>query len=236
MIAAMNRIMPFFLACAAAAAPAAAAERRFTVTDFDRVQVEGPFEVVLVTGKAPSAVAIADSQAALDRLSVDVQGRTLRVRANASAWGGYPGKSAGSARLTLSTHDVSAVTVAGSAVLDVNRVRAMRFDAALSGTGRLGIGSVDVDTLMVGLIGSGTIAVAGKAKALRATVQGAGNFEASGLVVEDLDLNAATTGTVAVTARRTAKVTSQGAGEVHVLGKPACTIHQRGPGPVACGE
>lgn len=233
----MNRIMPLFLACAAvAAAPASAAERRFTVTEFDRVQVEGPFEVVLVTGKAPSAVATGDSQAALDRVSVDVQGRTLRVRANASAWGGYPGKSAGSARLTLSTHDVRAVTVAGSGMLDVDRVRAMRFDAALSGTGRLGIASVESDTLMVGLIGSGTIAMAGKAKALRATVQGSGNFEAPGLVVEDLDLNAATTGTIAVTARRTAKVTSHGVGEVQVLGNPACTVQQRGPGPVACGD
>ena len=228
--------MPFLFACAALAAPAAAAERRFTVTDFDRVQVEGPFEVVLVTGKAPSAVATGDSQAALDRLSVDVQARTLRVRANVSAWGGYPGKSVGSARLTLSTHDVRAVTVAGSGMLDVDRVRAMRFDAALSGTGRLGIASVESDTLMVGLIGSGTIAMAGKAKALRATVPGAGNFEASGLVVEDLDLNAATAGTIAVTARRTAKVTSHGAGKIQVLGNPACTVAQRGSGPVACGE
>lgn len=228
--------MPFLFACAALAAPAAAAERRFTVTDFDRVQVEGPFEVVLVTGKAPSAIATGDSQAALDRVSVDVQGRTLRVRANASAWGGYPGKGAGTARVALSTHDLRAVTVAGAGLLDVDRVRAMRFDAALSGTGRLGIGSVESDNLVVGLLGSGTIALAGKAKMLRATVQGAGNLEAEGLVVEDLDLSAATAGIAAVTARRTAKITSHGAGELRISGKPACTVSQRGPGPVACGD
>ena len=42
---AMIRIMLALFALAACAAPAAAAERRYSVTDFDRVQVDGPYQV-----------------------------------------------------------------------------------------------------------------------------------------------------------------------------------------------
>ncbi|HMC91878.1 MAG TPA: DUF2807 domain-containing protein, partial [Allosphingosinicella sp.] len=55
-----------------AAAPAAAAERSYPVTDFDRIQVEGPYEVTLVTGGASTARG-SGSQAALERVTVEVQ-------------------------------------------------------------------------------------------------------------------------------------------------------------------
>src|SRR5438128_1161935 len=92
MIFAMG-IMPLLLALAAAA-PATAAERRYTITDFDRVEVDGPFQVSLTTGLASGARAVG-SQGAIDRLSVEVQGRTLRIRVNRSSWGGYPGDATG---------------------------------------------------------------------------------------------------------------------------------------------
>ena len=53
----MNRIMLAALAITVAA-PAQAAERRYTVTDFDRVRVDGPFVVTLATGwrRHPTAI------------------------------------------------------------------------------------------------------------------------------------------------------------------------------------
>jgi hypothetical protein len=96
MIRSMNRIIPPLLVALAAlaAAPAAAAERTYSVTDFDRIQVEGPFEVVLATGLS-SKVRASGSTEALDRLSIGVEGGTLRIRVNRSAWGGAPGAAAG---------------------------------------------------------------------------------------------------------------------------------------------
>lgn len=96
MIARMKRILPA-LALAALAAAAPAAERRHTVTDFDRVHVEGPFEVTLATGR-PSSAVVSGSPAAIERVSIEVQGRVLRIRPNRSAWGGYPGEGAGPVR------------------------------------------------------------------------------------------------------------------------------------------
>src|SRR5687768_12032998 len=100
----MTRILPFALLALAAAAPAGGAERSYSVTDFDRVQVDGPYRVSLRTGLTSGARA-EGSQEALDRISVDVQGGTLRVRRNRSAWGGYPGEGIGSVTLTLTTRD-----------------------------------------------------------------------------------------------------------------------------------
>src|SRR5947199_206515 len=78
----MNPIHPAFataaLGAALAAAPADAAERAYPVADFDRIQIEGPFEVTLATGLS-SRVRATGSAEALDRVSVGLDGKALRV-------------------------------------------------------------------------------------------------------------------------------------------------------------
>ena len=230
----MTRIMiAAFLALSAASA--SAAERRYTVTDFDRIQVDGPFQVALTTGRASSAMA-SGSNAAIERVSIDVQGRTLRVRTNRSAWGGYPGEGTGPVRILLSTNGLRAASLAGSGRLSIDKARAMRFDASVSGSGRIDVGVIEADTLVVALLGSGKIMVGGKAKSLRATIQGAGDLDAEALSVEDAQINASTSGLIAVAVRRSATVTSSGQGDTKIIGSPACTVKSSGSGQVLCGK
>jgi hypothetical protein len=229
------KTMPFLFAFAALAAPAAAAERRYSVTDFDRVQVDGPYEVTLTTGTASHATAVGD-QAAIDRVAIDVQGRTLRVRPNPSAWGGYPGARTGTARIVLSTRDLRGATVIGAGSLAIDRARGLRFDLSLSGSGSLSVGSADADTMIVASLGSGAIRVGGKAKLLRLTVEGSGDFDGRGLVAEDAQVAAGTSGAVVVGAARTAKVTARGRGTVDILGTPSCTLSGPAAPMVQCGK
>ncbi|HEY0148248.1 MAG TPA: head GIN domain-containing protein [Allosphingosinicella sp.] len=230
------KIMHFLaLLGAFAATPAAAAERRFSVSDFDRVQIDGPFEVSLATGGSSNAVAVGD-QRALERVDIDVQGRTLRIRASRSAWGGYPGNRAGSVRIMLSTRDLRAATLIGAGSLAVDRARGLRVELSVSGSGSLTMGSVETDNLVLGLVGSGTMTVGGTAKQLRATVDGAGSFDGSQLIADDLQLVAGTSGQVVVGARRIAKVTAHGRGEVDILGTPACTLRGPAASQVRCGR
>jgi hypothetical protein len=227
--------MPFFLALAALAPPAAAAERRYSVTDFDRVQVDGPFEVTLATGASSQAMAVGD-QPAIDRVTVEVQGRTLRVRPNVSAWGGYPGAQKGSVRIVLSTRDLRGAAVIGAGSLLIDRARGLRFDLSLSGSGSLSVGSADADTLIVSSVGSGAIRVAGKAKQLRLAAEGSGNFDGRRLVAEDAQIVAGTSGAIIVGAARTAKVAARGLGPVEILGSPACTLSGQAAAMVSCGK
>ncbi len=231
----MFRIMPAFLLLAAFAVPASAAERRYSVTDFDRVQIDGPFQVKVSTGKAPSALA-AGSTGAIDRVSIEVQGRTLRVRPNRSAWGGYPGEAESALTILVSTHELRGASVTGSGTIDIDKAKTLRFDAAVSGSGRVGVGAVDAEAVTLGLLGAGQIAIGGKAKSLRATIQGSGDLLAEGLIVDDARLNADTSGTVDIGIRRTADITATGPGDVRVMGKPLCTVKQLGSGRVRCSN
>lgn len=232
MVGAMKTII---LLAALAAAPAAAAERRYSVGDFDRVQVEGPYEVTLATGGSSSARASGD-QSGLDRVSVEVQGRMLRIRPNRSGWGGYPGDKAAPVRIVLTTRQIKAVAVLGSGSLSVDRASGLRVDLSVSGSGALNIGSVAADTLIVGLLGSGSIGAGGTAKQLRATVQGSGDFDAPGLSAGDAELVADSAGRIAFAATRTAKVRALGRGEIDIAGPASCTLSGPAASTVRCGR
>ena len=215
--------------------PAGAATRAYSVTDFDRIQVDGPYQVTLTTGRSSSARAIGGS-AALDRLSIDVQGGTLRVRASASAWGGYPGTDNGPTAVTLSTRDVRSVSVNGSGTLRVDKVRGLRLAATLAGSGQLAIGAVDGDILSVTAMGSGTIAIAGRIKNLRAELHGSATLDGSGLTAGDAVIVADSAGNIKTAVTRTVKVHASGAGDVEIIGTPACTVKATGVGRVRCGK
>ena len=232
----LMRTMPLLFAMLAAAAPVSAAERRYSIGDFDRVDIQGPYEVRIVTGSPSSSARATGDQASLDRVSVDVQGRTLRVRPNSSAWGGYPGDRPGPVTVELSTRDLRAVSVVGSGKASIDRVKGLRADLSVSGSGSLAAGSVDADTLVVSLLGSGRIALSGRTKLLRAAVQGTGDLDGSAFQGEDVELAADTAGTVTVGAVRTAKVRATGPGDVEIAGSPACTLTGVSKAMVRCGR
>ena len=47
------------IAATAIASPASAATRNFGITGFEKIRVDGPYKVILTTGVAPFAIAIA---------------------------------------------------------------------------------------------------------------------------------------------------------------------------------
>lgn len=228
----MIRLLP--LLAAFLAVPAFAAERGYSVGDFTRISVEGPFVVTLVTGR-PSAVRAEGDARALDAVAIDVQGQTLRIRASRSSWSAPGAEPAGPVRVTVSTRALERASVAGAGRLDIDAVRGLRLDLSVEGAGQLSVGEVAVDNLFAGLAGSGRIALAGTAKSLRANIQGSGDLAADGLVADDAVVDSATAGAVRLTARRTARVTAIGLGEVEIGGRPACTVSSTGAGRVRCG-
>ena len=112
MVAHMPRITLPLVIALLASFPAYGAERRFSVTDFDRVVVEGPYIVRLVKGRSSSASA-QGTQEALDRASVDVSGRTLRIRRNRNYWGGTPGSQQSPLTIELVTREIRGARLIG---------------------------------------------------------------------------------------------------------------------------
>jgi hypothetical protein len=218
-----------------AAWPAAAAERGYTITSFDRVRVEGPFAVTVATGKAPSARA-SGSADALERVQLRVEGRTLIVRPNMSAWGGFPDRESTPARISVSTQAVQTALLLGSGRLEVDRMKGARTVLTVEGSGRLAVGMLDADVASLAAAGSGGIEAAGRAKQASVIARGAAEVRAPELIVSDLTLTSETAGAVALHATRSARVTASGLGAVQVNGNAACEVRKLGAGTLSCGR
>lgn len=226
------RLLAFASAALALAAPAAAAQRSFTVTGFDRIRVDGPFRVTLSTGVAPFAKATG-TPAALNGVSVEVQGQTLIVRKNPGSWGGYPGESPGPVEIAVGTHELSTAWLNGAGSLAIDKVRGQSFDLSVQGPGSIAVGKLTVDRLKAGLSGSGSAVLGGTAAMVTAIVRGTSSLDASALVSKDATVGAEGVAVVKLTATNTAKVDTQGTATVDLAGGPACTVRALGSAVVS---
>lgn len=236
MMALMIRPLAALLAFLACVAPATAQQRNVPVTDFDRIEVEGPFQVRLVRGNVTRAT-VAGPRRSIDAVSIETQGQTLRIRRNPNVWGGYPGgRAEAPAIVTLTTRNLRSARVIGAGSLEIESARGMRLDLSLEGSGRVRAVDVQVDRLSVGLRGAGMLSLAGAAETFNADIQGAGTLDAEALAAGTATVSAATTGTVSLTAQREATITAAGLGNVDVSGTAPCTIRGPAAGNVRCAS
>ncbi|WEK44344.1 MAG: DUF2807 domain-containing protein [Candidatus Sphingomonas colombiensis] len=220
----------------ALAAPAYAAERSYSVGSYDRLRVDGPFEVHIVAGGSPRASA-KGSEATLARLDLKVEGTTLAVRLGSGGWGEMPKAAASQTPVvvTLSTPHLNAILLTAGAQVSASKIDAQRLDLSVNGAGALALDGVRADLLNATLIGTGSMRLAGRANRARFASNGGGLIDATALTASDLTVRLDGTGETRATARYTAQVTTTGLGKVTVLGSPKCTVKTVSDGPVVCG-
>jgi hypothetical protein len=219
------------LASLPATAAAPVAQRNYSVTSFDRIRVDGPYEVRLKTNVAPFARA-SGSQASLDGVSVRVEGRTLIVRPSSGGWGGYPGENRGPVTIEVGTHDLGTAWLNGAGTLIIDKLKGLGFDLAIQGSGSARIDSADIDQLKLGISGAGSTRIAGRAANMTATVRGTSSLDAEGLTVKDAVIGAEGPAIVRATVTNAAKVDALGLAAVTLAGKPACTVNAKGSASV----
>lgn len=228
----MIRLLAASLAIAMQAAPAVARDRTVMLTGFDRIRVDGPYDVAVTTGRGASGRISGDDRA-LDGVSLRVEGRTLIVTAGVNGWGGYPGDPRGAVKVAVTTPMLRAAHVAGGGQLKIDRMRSQRVDLSVSGAGSLAVEAVEADQLDAALNGTGALAVSGTSGRARFLNSGTGSIAAGGLIARDLVVHSQSAGTGSYAARYTADISATGIGPVAVTGSARCTV--RGPGPVSCG-
>ena len=227
----MLRIAP--LALLLIPAPAAADEKTFMISGFDRIRVEGPFTVRVVTGTSPRARTIGDARA-IDGVQVRASGRTLTVSASLNAWGGYPGARAEAPVVEITAVSLRSAAVVGGGSVIIDRMRGQSVDLSVTGAGSLAVGALHADRLSAILAGTGTLTIGGTARDARFQSNGAGKIDAERLVATQLAVGTQGSGESSFTARRTADISASGLGGVSVLGDASCTV--RGTAPVSCGR
>ena len=216
--------------------PVLAAERVFSVGSFERVRVDGPFEVRIETGASPGATASGERQL-IERIAVAVNGGTLSVRLGTGGWGEtFRADNAAPPVIVLRTPRLNSLAVSAGANVTVNRMAGQRVELSLAGSGRVAAARVDADQLAASLVGAGTITAGGQANRARLITDGPGTIDASGLVTKDLTVLLTGPGETRARARYTASVTNTGLGKVTVAGDATCTVRSAGGGPVSCGK
>lgn len=224
------------LAIVSLAAPATAADRAYTLTNFDRVRVDGPFDVRLtVGGTSASGIASGDPEM-LANLDIQVQGTTLIVRNSANSWSERGKAGSPAPVITLAAPDLRSAAVIGGGRLAIGgRVRGQRLDLRVTGSGSIDARGIDYDELVVTLIGAGNVALAGRSGRARLLTNGSGVIAAIPLMVSDLIVRLDGPGETRASARYTADLTSTGLGRIVVAGDAKCVTKAQAGGPILCG-
>jgi hypothetical protein len=212
-----------------------AAERRYSITDFDKIRVVGASRVIIETGRATTVRATGEREA-LDLLSIESLDRMLTIQ----PIGGYVASPSQATfkppTIYITMPLLSTAKLNGSGAISIATLRGIQVDVSLTGSGQISVAKVMADNLNARLSGSGTLTLVGKALKVDANIKGSGSVIASNLDVADLKLTAASSGTIGMSASRAAIVTSTGAGTVVITGGPSCTVQNVGVGFVTCGK
>jgi len=205
-------------------------ERRVLLTDFDRIRVDGPFNVQVVSG--PPSATISGDRRAVDRVSIRNQGGILVVSVSTATWEGWNDKE-GAAAITVTVPRLRTANINGGGKLDIASIAGQRVDLGVNGAGSLTVRNLAADQLVTTLTGTGIVRVeGGTARTARFMSYGAGSIDAAGLSVSDLTVHSQSAGDSRFTARFTASVSTLGTGSVRVDGNAACRL--AGPGPASC--
>ena len=214
----------------------AAAERTVYVAGFDKLRVQGPFEVRVTTGHTPAAT-VAGAAGAIDGVEVQVEGTTLVVRSAARRWEQQPriAAPAAPAIVTLATQTLVSASVLGAGRLSIGRMKGDRLDLSVTGAGAITVGEIAADAANATVIGNGALTLAGRAGKVRLMTNGAGTIDAGALEAGDLVVRLDGPGATMARARFTASIVNAGLGQVTVAGQPKCTVKADAGGPVVCG-
>ncbi len=212
-------------------------ERRVNLGSFEKVRVNGAFDVTITTGGSPVATVIAD-RGVIGDIDLHSEGTTLTIRRAATGRWSEQNQAAATmpVKIVLTTPRLSAVSVIGGSRVAVSRLTGTRIDLSATGNGAIDAATVDGDQLNAQLIGEGKISVAaGRVAAARLLANGSGAIDAGGLDIGDVSAHLDGLGSIAARARYTAQVSSTGLGTITIAGRPKCKVTASAGAPVTCG-
>ena len=208
------------------ATPAQAAERRWPVGSIERIRVEAPVTIRVVTGGGNGVRGTAADRATLDALDLRVDGPTLTIRA--------PRGSTAPAEIVVATPRLDTIALFAPATVLVDTLRGTRATVSVSGAGSVTVARVDAERFDATLVGEGAITAAGRATEARVAGNGPGTIDTAALSTERTTVQAAGELIVRAGARSTARITAGPDAQVTMTGHPQCTIRAATPANVRC--
>lgn len=207
-------------------------ERSFAAADFDRVDLSGPFNVVVTVGGAHSVRAVGDT-GLMEHLDIRSENGRLRVGLKEGRSYSYSG-SRDRVTIHVITPALSAADVAGSGNMQVSAFRAASFAGSVAGSGNLTLDRLDTDRASFNVAGSGELRGSGAAGEARVDVAGSGNVRLAALQAERAHVSVAGSGNADLRATGEATISIAGSGNVAVTGGARCLVSKVGSGNARC--
>ncbi|MEH3100404.1 GIN domain-containing protein [Sphingomonas adhaesiva] len=209
-----------------------AAERTWAIGSVERLRVEAPVEVRVVTGGGNGVTARGDDAKALATLDVTASGGTLVVR---RPGGRLAAPDTTHMVVTVRTPRIEGAALYAAATVTIDGMKGDRVTLSVTGGGALAVERIAATDLVATLAGDGAMTLAGRSADTRLIANGSGTIDAAALVADRLDVQALDTVRVTAAARDSARVNAIGDAAVVVSGRPACTVRTTGPAQVSCG-
>ena len=212
--------------------PGSSVSRTYQVAAFDRIEVSGPYDVIVKTGGAPGAKANGGGKL-LDETEVVVEGNVLKIRPKKKVGISVNWGKRGSAKFAVTTAMLKGAAIGGSGGISIDKVTG-DFKGTIGGSGDLAVAAITGGAVNLSIGGSGSITAAGTAQSTALKIGGSGDIDASGLAAKTASVAIAGSGSARANASETAKVSIAGAGDVAITGGAKCSISKVGAGDVSC--
>ncbi|GAA4007955.1 head GIN domain-containing protein [Sphingomonas swuensis] len=207
--------------------------RSFQVGAFDGLEVAGPFDVTVSTGKAAS-IRAEGPQKLIEGMEAVVERGKLVIRPQKKGWFGGMQWSGGTAKVSITVPALTNAAVAGSGNIAIDRITADRFEGEVAGSGDLTLGALSTKELKLAIAGSGEVHAAGQTDRAEYSIAGSGDLDASGLTAARAEANIAGSGNIKARVTGEAKANIAGSGDIEISGGAKCQSSKQGSGDIRC--
>jgi len=208
--------------------------RSFTVGEFDRIEVSGPYDVEVRTGGAPS-VAAKGPERLVERMEVVVEDGRLTIRPRKDDGQFNIGWGRGHVAVQVTVPSLRGAEVAGAGDIRVDKVQGDRFEAGIRGSGDIAVEEAQVKAFAASVSGSGDVrAGSGTAESVDLKINGSGKINTEGLEAQTAATTIKGSGDIVAHASGTAEVRIYGSGDVNITGGAKCTVENKGAGRFRC--
>ncbi len=201
------------------------------LSDFNRVEIGGLFDVILVAGSAPS-YSLEMDQNLLDFIEIQTRGNTLYIETTKEA--AYnPTK----AELTIYYTHLNSISVSGACQLQSENVLSTNnMEIFISGAAKIDL-EMDVESLTTVVSGAATIQLKGQADKHTSRLSGASHLRAETLYTKETSIELSGAGAAHIHASSKLRAVMSGVGSIRYYGNPPDLIVDRsGLGSVKSAE
>ncbi|MEH6406403.1 MAG: head GIN domain-containing protein [Leeuwenhoekiella sp.] len=190
-----------------------------SISDYDKVNVSGSFDVFLVAGKE-GEITIEAVENLMEYIITETEGNSLKIKTE-KGYNLQPSNRMGII-ITVPFEDLDEVTLAGSGdIQNKDLIKSNSFECSVSGSGDMVL-DVEGGDIEASVAGSGDLTLRGSADKLEVNVTGSGDIHGKEMKAHDTEANVTGSGDIVINCdggNLKARVT--GSGDIQYVGDPA---------------